>query len=124
MYDAKSEPNEFVGESLHIEWMQFCLNEAEDNIRLLAPVSHLRQKGYATGEAFCSMGSAARTMNHWVMPTPVNEEGSEWLEGLRELRHILQVTANSSSAILSPQGRFDQKRRCPIPPPSITCQVP
>jgi hypothetical protein len=83
--------HDLVGKSLHIEWMQFCLNEAEDNIRLLAPITHLRQKGYATGEAYCSIGPAAGIMNHWVMPTPVNEEGSEWVEcvsfGMRSDHH-------------------------------------
>lgn len=71
---------EMASATLRMEWVQFRLNEAEDDIELLTPISYLRQKGYETGEAFSSLGPEARTMNHWVTPVRLDPRGTEWVE--------------------------------------------
>ncbi len=60
-------------------WVQFRLNEKEDDIEILQPVQALRQKGYEMGEALCSH-EELRHMNHsFVGPVAHNEDRSEWL---------------------------------------------
>ncbi len=68
--------------TLRLEWVQFRLNDAGDDIELLSEPTVLRQKGYErkTGEAFCSI-QKARTMNHWCHPPePLNASYTSWLD--------------------------------------------
>jgi hypothetical protein len=63
---------------LRVEWMQFRLNDAEDDIEILQPPQQLRQQGYEEGEAFCSHGPGC-FMNHAMTP-PVPDEGDiDWI---------------------------------------------
>ncbi len=60
-------------------WMQFRLNEGENDIEIVQPLKRLRQKGYETGEALCSH-EELRSMNHsFVGPVAYNEDRSEWV---------------------------------------------
>ena len=62
-----------------VEWVHFRLNDANDDIELITPISQLRQAGYENGEVLCSSGS--HWMNHGMpQPVPFNEEHTEWLE--------------------------------------------
>lgn len=66
--------------TLRLDWLQFRLNDAGDDIELLAQPKMLRQKGYETGEAFCSITSARR-MNHWCRPPiPIDDSKTSWLD--------------------------------------------
>lgn len=62
-----------------VEWLQFRLNEAEDDIEIVQPMQLLRQKGFGTGYAFC--GVNARFMcQSFVQPAPLNEDCTEWID--------------------------------------------
>lgn len=62
-----------------VEWMQFRLNDREDDIEVVQPAARLRQKGYETGEAFCS--ADAQMMNQsYCVPVPANDDFTEWAD--------------------------------------------
>jgi len=66
--------------TLRVEWMQFRLNDREDDIEVLAPPRMMRQRGFETGEAFCELGPNF-TMNHSMKaPCPVDDDFLEWME--------------------------------------------
>ena len=66
---------------LRVEWMQFRLNEAEDDIEILMPPRQLRQNGFETGgDVFCALG-AGHHMNHAMTPPiPADVDCSVWCE--------------------------------------------
>lgn len=65
---------------IRLEWVQFRLNEAEDDIELITPIEMLRQRGYEQGEAFCALGPGV-PMNHSMMPPkPMDETCTRWIE--------------------------------------------
>ncbi len=62
-----------------VEQIQFRLNDRDDDLEILQPATRLRQKGFATGAAFCS--ADAEWMNQTFCPAvPVNAERTEWAE--------------------------------------------
>jgi len=62
-----------------VEWMQFRLNEREDDIEILQPAALLRQKGFENGAAFCS--GAVNWMNQSFCPAvPANGDRTEWAD--------------------------------------------
>jgi len=71
-----------------VEWVQFRLNDAEDDIEIIQPARILRQKGFGTGYAFCD--AEVRFMRQTMAsPTLYNVECTEWiLYGDFESRHI------------------------------------
>ena len=68
-----------------LEWMQFRLNDAEEDIEIISPKKQLRQKGYENGLALSSIGPCVG-MHHVRMhhgfgdAAPYNEDYSEWIE--------------------------------------------
>lgn len=61
--------------------IQFRLNDAEDNIEFLTPLTVLSQKGYETGEVFCSLGKEVTGVNHWYTPLkPYNDSYTQWVD--------------------------------------------
>jgi len=61
--------------------VQFRLNDAENNIELLTPIKLLAQKGYESGDVFCSLGKDATGVNHWYTPQqPFNESCTQWVD--------------------------------------------
>ena len=63
-----------------LEWLQFRLNDADDDIGLLTEPTVLRQKGFETGEAICSLGSIGR-LNHWAHAAePLDDSLTRWLD--------------------------------------------
>jgi hypothetical protein len=62
-----------------VEWMQFRLNDAGDNIDVLAPPQPLRQVGYETGPAICSAASAVMNQTY-VAPVPLTPDRMEWVD--------------------------------------------
>jgi hypothetical protein len=62
-----------------VQWIQFRLSPSEDDIEIIQPVSLLRQKGYETGEAFCS--APVKTINQsFVQAVPYKRDGTEWVD--------------------------------------------
>jgi len=61
-------------DTLRVEWMQFRLNDAEDDIQPLTSPGLLRQRGYEQGVAFCELGPGVQ-MNH-AMKAPVAEDAT------------------------------------------------
>ena len=62
-----------------VEWVQFRLNAAENDIEILRPPAKLRQKGYETGAKFCS-ASVEHMNESFVQAVPFNRECTEWAD--------------------------------------------
>lgn len=77
----KSWPTGLAPVPIRVEWMQFRLNAAEDDIEIIAPVSTLCQKGYENQKAFCALGPDCERMNHALGgAVPLNSAWTEWVE--------------------------------------------
>lgn len=62
-----------------VEWMQFRLNDREDDIEIVQPVGRMRQQGFENGPAFCSAKVA--WMNQTFTPAvPYVRDGSVWAD--------------------------------------------
>lgn len=74
---------DLTASTMHIEWLQCRLNEAEDDIEIISPISAMRQKGYEVGglgENFCEQPNV-KFMNHaMVPPVPFNAAADQWVE--------------------------------------------
>jgi hypothetical protein len=65
--------------------VQFRLNDREDDIEFLTPLTVLSQKGYETGNVFCSLGQEVTGVNHWYTPLqPYNANCTQWVD----IRHF------------------------------------
>jgi hypothetical protein len=62
-----------------LEWMQFRLNDAEDDIEIISPAKELRQKGYDQKNNLSSLGSSMG-MHHGFGDAVPNEDFTEWVE--------------------------------------------
>jgi hypothetical protein len=74
-----TESNPTVG----VEWLQFRLNDREDDLEILEPSAQLRQKGLGEGPAFCAPKGAPcpAWMNQTFIPAvPFNAEATEWAD--------------------------------------------
>jgi hypothetical protein len=70
---------ELVDRTRYVEWVQFRLNEAEDDIEILEPVQRLRQQGFETGAKFTSLDVA--WMNQSYCPAvPLDARRDVWLD--------------------------------------------
>ena len=66
-----------------VEWMQFRLNDREDDIEILQPARQLRQKGAEQGDVigFTRAGEPLTQMNQtFVQAVPFNDDCSEWAD--------------------------------------------
>ena len=70
---------ELTRRSQGVEWLQFRLNDAGDDIEIIQPTRDLRQTGYEEGERFCA-ADAAWMNNPFVQPVPFNDDASEWID--------------------------------------------
>ena len=62
-----------------VEWLQCRLNDREDDIEVLQPVTLMRQKGFETGAAFCS-GQVEWINQSFCPAVPVNADCTEWAD--------------------------------------------
>jgi hypothetical protein len=63
-----------------VEWLQFRLNEKEDDVEVVQPAAVMHQKGFESGPAFCS-GERVAWMNQTFTPAvPFNPEATEWAD--------------------------------------------
>jgi hypothetical protein len=63
-----------------VEWVQFRLNDAEDDVEILDPVRVLRQKGYEAGPAFCSAPGVGAMNQSFTQAMPFNADATEWVD--------------------------------------------
>jgi hypothetical protein len=63
-----------------VEWMQFRLNDLEDDLEILQPVQSLRQKGFAAGSRFCGADEVKEMNQSFVQAVPFNNEATEWAD--------------------------------------------
>lgn len=85
--------------SIRIEWAQFRLNAAGDDLEILEPPALLRQEGYESGPAFSSHAEAV-TINQSLVPPVAFDRGcTEWA-----------VTNHLSTGIAACRFRFDPAR--------------
>lgn len=75
----QSQPDEVRARTQCVEWCQFRLNDAEDDIEMLQPVRQLRQLGHEDGEAVADHG-LARMNQTFVQAVPLNADASEWVD--------------------------------------------
>lgn len=65
---------------LRIEWLQFRLNDAEDDIEVIQPVRTLMQVGFDSEDHFCDLGPGCY-MNHAMTPPVATDATCEtWCE--------------------------------------------
>ena len=62
-----------------VEWVQFRLNDHENDIEILRPASKLRQKGYESGPKFCA-ADVDNINQSFVQAVPFNREATEWAD--------------------------------------------
>ena len=75
----QTEPREVRAATQCVEWCQFRLNDAEDDIEIIQEPRQLRQVGYEEGEAICEQG--CRIMNQsYVQPVSFNADANEWVD--------------------------------------------
>lgn len=66
--------------TLRVEYLQFKLNDYEDDIEIISPAKLMTQKNYTDTNEFCELGKGF-SMNHSMAPpVPVNADCTEWLE--------------------------------------------
>ena len=63
-----------------VEWTQVRLNETGDDIETIRPIAPLRQVGYESGPAICSVEDARWTTTRMQPAIPYNENCTEWVE--------------------------------------------
>ena len=61
------------------EWMQFRLNDREDDIEIIQPVAPLRQKGFESGDKFCS-APVEKMVQGFSQAVPGNADCTEWVD--------------------------------------------
>lgn len=63
-----------------VEWVQFRLNDKEDDLVILQPTRQMRQKGYESGRAYCRHEQATNYAQEKVNPLPYSEDRTEWVD--------------------------------------------
>jgi hypothetical protein len=66
--------------SQSVEWVQFRLNEREDDVEIIKPVAPLRQKGHEKGDRFTSAEDAGWMNQSFTPAVPFNREATEWAD--------------------------------------------
>ncbi len=75
----KTQPPEVRARTQDVLWLQFRLNDAEDDLEILQPLQPLRQVGYEAGDEMCCHGN--RPMNASFVPAvPFNAACDEWVD--------------------------------------------
>ena len=65
--------------TIRTAWVQMRLNDADDDLEIVAEPRQMREKGYETGAAFCS-APISHTNNTFTQAVPFNDECSEWID--------------------------------------------
>ena len=75
----QTEPKEVRAATQCVEWVQFRLNDAEDDLEIIHEPRQLRQVGYEGGDAVCELGPG-RMNQTYVQAVPFNAEATEWVD--------------------------------------------
>ena len=67
-------------QTLRLEWMQFRLNDREDDIEPLTQPALLRQRGCEAGNALCSLGPDFQVNHAMKPPVQADPAGAEWID--------------------------------------------
>lgn len=67
-------------QTMRLEWMQFRLNDREDDIQPLTQPAQVRQRGYEAGDAFCSLGPGFQVNHAMKPPVKADPAGAEWYD--------------------------------------------
>jgi hypothetical protein len=78
-YDADSPISAKTRKGQAVEWAQFRLNAAQDDIEFVMPPQTLRQKGFSAGP-FCSLPEVEWMNQTFVQAVPFNAAADEWAE--------------------------------------------
>lgn len=70
---------EAAARTLRVEWMQFRLNDAEDDLEVLLPPQPMRERGCSPGNAFSSLGAGRSHVLGITSPLAANPEATEWI---------------------------------------------
>jgi hypothetical protein len=83
-----------------VEWVQFRLNEAGDDLAIVQAVRPLRQRGYETGPRFTASDDVAWMNQSFVPAVPFNADATEWID----VNHV------DEGRIAAMKYRFDPAR--------------
>jgi hypothetical protein len=75
----QNEPPEVRERTQSVEWCQFRLNDAEDDIEIIQPAQRLRQVGYTDGKVICDHGLSVMNQSY-VQPVPFSDDATEWVD--------------------------------------------
>jgi hypothetical protein len=73
-------PKEGYESMLGVEWVQFRLNDAGEDIEILQSVRPLRQKGFESGQRFCVHEDVGHMNQTFSQAVPFNPFASEWVD--------------------------------------------
>lgn len=79
VFHMKEEPD-LRRRTLTVQWVHFRLNQAEDDVEIVAPASMLRQKGYEEGPRFCSAEGVDAMNQTFTQAVPFNADCTEWAD--------------------------------------------
>jgi len=74
-----SELPDLARQTQKVEWLQFRLNDAGDDIEVIVPSAQLRQKGFEAGERICANGKVENMNAGFVCAVAANSLRSEWI---------------------------------------------
>jgi hypothetical protein len=63
-----------------VEWAQFRLNAAEDDLEIVKPAGPMCQKGFESGPRFCSADGVGPMNQSFTPPVPLARDGSAWAD--------------------------------------------
>lgn len=99
----QTEPAEVRTKTQCVEWAQFRLNDAEDDLEIVQEPRELRQVGYETGEALCELGPGCMNQTY-VQAVPFNAEATEWVDVNSFGLHLQSQSRRTEGD--KPQGRI------------------
>jgi len=73
------EGDAYIRRLYRIEWMQFRLNDSNDDIEILQPFEVLKQSGYESEDLFCSLGPGHYHLHAMTPPVPEDDSCTTWL---------------------------------------------
>jgi hypothetical protein len=76
---ARTEP-QLRDQTLGVEWVQFRLNVAEDDLEILEPPQTLRQRGFEEGPRFTGAPGVTLMNQSFVQAVPFNADATEWAD--------------------------------------------
>lgn len=109
----KSQPPEVRSRTQDVQWIQFRLNDAHDDLEILQDARPLRQVGYQDSDEVCSHSKLAINQS-FVQAVPFNADCDEWVDvlhfGLHQELKAPQSMSGQQSHISALRYRFNVNR--------------